>query len=33
MNHILSVSHADDLDDEPNKDFIAETNICGYLVV
>ena len=33
LNHILSVSHADELQDEYNKDYIAETNIAGYLVV
>jgi hypothetical protein len=29
----LTVSQADDLVDEFNKDYIAETNIAGYLVV
>ncbi len=33
MNHILSVSHADDTEDEETKDYISETNIAGFLVV
>lgn len=32
-NHLLSVSNADDADDESDRTHLMETNIAGFLVV
>lgn len=32
-NHLLSVSHADDTDDDSDRVHLTETNIAGFLVV
>ena len=33
VNHLMSVSHADDAEDESDRTHLMETNIAGFLVV
>lgn len=33
LNHLLSVSHANSVDDDSDRSSLVETNIAGYLVV
>lgn len=33
VNHLLSVSNANEIEDDMDKTYLIETNIAGYLVV
>ncbi len=33
VNHLLSVSHAEDSEDDSDRTHLMETNIAGFLVV